>query len=190
MCPVKRPPVGYSFHLDERWRHWAMVKVAKTLRSLGDHLQVGASVRNVYGDPVNIGGRTVIPIARVSYGFGAGRGLGGNEETKSERGGSGGGAGMSARPVGALEITEAGTRFIPLIDPARLGVALMVGLLIGLTIGRGPARRRSVIEKFQETMAPPDDAQHPGALFRYSAPRNRPCPRSQRRRGNRAQCDR
>ena len=47
-----------------------MVKVAKTLRSLGDHLQVGASVRNVYGDPVNIGGRTVIPIARVSYGLG------------------------------------------------------------------------------------------------------------------------
>jgi hypothetical protein len=26
-----------------------MAKVAKTLRSLGDHLQVGASVRNVYG---------------------------------------------------------------------------------------------------------------------------------------------
>jgi len=56
-----------------------MVKVAKTLRSLGDHLQVGASVRNVYGDPVNIGGRTVIPIARVSYGFGA---VGDWEETR------------------------------------------------------------------------------------------------------------
>ena len=26
-----------------------MAKVAKTLHSLGDHLQVGASVRNVYG---------------------------------------------------------------------------------------------------------------------------------------------
>ena len=26
------------------------------------------NVRNVYGDPVNVGGRTVIPIARVSYG--------------------------------------------------------------------------------------------------------------------------
>jgi hypothetical protein len=56
-----------------------MAKVAKTLRSLGDHLQVGASVRNVYGDPVNVGGRTVIPIARVSYGFGAG-GRGGESE--------------------------------------------------------------------------------------------------------------
>jgi uncharacterized spore protein YtfJ len=44
-----------------------MAKVAKTLRSLGDHLQVGASVRNVYGDPVDVGERTVIPIARVSY---------------------------------------------------------------------------------------------------------------------------
>ena len=51
------------------------MKVAKTLRSLGDHLQAGASVRNVYGDPVNIGRRTVIPIARVSYGFGAGGGV-------------------------------------------------------------------------------------------------------------------
>lgn len=119
------------------------MRVAKTLRSLGDHLQVGASVRNVYGDPVNIGRRTVIPIARVSYGFG----VGGSEEADSERGGSGGGAAMSARPVGALEITEAGTRFIPFIDPSRLGMALMLGFLIGLTIGRRPARRRSVIQK-------------------------------------------
>ena len=75
-----------------------MAKVAETLHSLGDHLQVGASVRNVYGDPVDVGGRTVIPIARVSYGFGAGGGARGNEEAESERDGSGGGAGMSARP--------------------------------------------------------------------------------------------
>jgi uncharacterized spore protein YtfJ len=122
-----------------------MVEIAKTLRSLGDHLQVGASVRNVYGDPVNVGGRTVIPIARVSYGFGAGGGVGASKEAEPERGGSGGGAGMSARPVGALEITETGTRFIPFIDPVRLGVALMVGFLIGLTIGHRSARRQSIV---------------------------------------------
>ena len=118
-----------------------MAKVAKTLRSLGDHLQVGATVRNVYGDPVDVGGRTVIPIARVSYGFGAGGRARRSEDAESERGGGGGGAGMSARPVGALEITEAGTRFISFIDPARLGIALIVGFLIGLTISRGPAQR-------------------------------------------------
>jgi uncharacterized spore protein YtfJ len=118
-----------------------MVKVAKTLRSLGDHLQVGASVRNVYGDPINAGGRTVIPIARVSYGFGAGGGAGESEEAGSERVGSGGGAGLSARPAGVLEITEAGTRFIPFIDPTRLGIALAVGFLIGLAVGHRSARR-------------------------------------------------
>ena len=80
-----------------------MVEVATTLRSLGDHLQVSASMRNVYGDPVNVGGRTVIPIARVTYGCGAGGGVGASKEAEPERGGSGGGAGMSARPVGALE---------------------------------------------------------------------------------------
>ena len=52
-----------------------MAKVAKTLRSLSERLQVGASVRNVYGDPVDVGRRTVIPIARVSYGFGPGNNL-------------------------------------------------------------------------------------------------------------------
>ena len=122
-----------------------MSKVAKTLRSLGDHLQVGASARNVYGDPVSVGGRTVIPITRVSYGFGAGGGTGESEEAGSGRGGSDGGAGLSARPVGALEITEAGTRFIPFVDPARLGIALTVGFLICFTIGRRSARRRSVV---------------------------------------------
>jgi hypothetical protein len=48
-------------------------------------------------------------------------------------------------------INEAGRRFIPFIDPARLGVALMVGFLIGLTIGRRSARRRSLVGKpYQE----------------------------------------
>jgi len=121
------------------------IKVAETLRSLGDHLQLGRSVRNVYGDPVIVGGRTVIPIARVSYGFGAGGGVNEGEKAKSKRGGSGGGAGMSARPAGDLEITEAGTRFFPFVDPARLGIALTVGLLVGLGIGRRSARKRSVV---------------------------------------------
>ena len=41
---------------------------------------------------------------------------------------------LTARPVGALEITEAGTRFIPFIDPARLAIALALGSLISLAI--------------------------------------------------------
>jgi len=52
-----------------------MAKVVKTLRSLREHLQVGASVRNVRWRPVDVGGRTVIPITRVSCGFGPGNNL-------------------------------------------------------------------------------------------------------------------
>ena len=83
-----------------------MAKVAETLHSLGDHLQVGASVRNVYGDPVDVGGRTVIPIARVSYGFGAGGGARGSEEAESERGGSGGGAGINNRAENSHQVVR------------------------------------------------------------------------------------
>jgi uncharacterized spore protein YtfJ len=116
-----------------------MLKISKTLRSFGDHLQAGASVTNVYGDPIKVGGRTVIPIARVGYGFGAGGGIR-REGEQPQGGGSGGGAGMRAHPAGALEITDAGTRFIPFVDPARLGVAMMAGFLIGLVIGRSGRR--------------------------------------------------
>jgi uncharacterized spore protein YtfJ len=122
------------------------MKVSKTLHSLVDRLQVGASVRNVYGDAVQVGERTVIPIARVSYGFGAGGRAGGKEKTPPGQNG-GGGAGLSARPVGALEITAAGTRFIAFPDPVRLGAALLAGLILGLTIRRQSARRPSVADR-------------------------------------------
>jgi uncharacterized spore protein YtfJ len=112
-----------------------MAMVMKALGLLSDRLHFGASVRNVFGDPVEVGGRTVIPVARIGYGFGAGGGAGRNEAASSGAG-CGGGAGLSARPVGALEITAGGTRFVPFVDPARLGVVLLVGLLIGFRIGR------------------------------------------------------
>src|SRR5947208_15463026 len=123
------------------------MKVSKALNALADNLRVGASVRNVYGEPVSAGGRTVIPIARVGFGFGAGSRAGGDPETSADGAGSGGGAGMSARPVGALEITEAGTRFIPFIDPVRLGIALVLGIGIGFTVGRRLGQGRAVVDR-------------------------------------------
>ncbi|HXC12849.1 MAG TPA: spore germination protein GerW family protein [Stellaceae bacterium] len=129
------------------------MKVSKTLHALVDRLQVGASVRNVYGDPVQVGDRTVIPIARVSYGFGAGGRASGKEKAPPGQNG-GGGAGLSARPVGALEITAAGTRFIAFPDPARLGAALLIGFLIGLAVNRRAAWRRSVADKIFDDPGP------------------------------------
>ena len=124
-------------HTRVRGGFQVMATVIKILGLLGDRLQSGASVRAVFGDPVEAHGRTVIPVARIGYGFGAGGRAAGNEAASPEDGyGSGGGAGLRARPVGALEITAGGTRFIPFIAPARLGILLLAGFLIGLRIGR------------------------------------------------------
>ena len=108
------------------------------LERLGDSLGSTATVKSVFGEPIQQDGRTVVPIARVAYGFGAGGG-GGDKTGKHEEGGGGGG-GVRAFPAGALEITSAGTRFIPFMNARSLIAAFGAGLLLGaLLIGR---RRR------------------------------------------------
>ena len=119
-----------------------MTTVPELACSIGERLQISASARTMYGDPVTVGGRTVIPIARVvyGYGFGAGRNRGTDSTPDARPGGLGGGAGMLASPVGALEITDAGTRFIRFIDPVRLGIILALAVMLGMAIGRRSLR--------------------------------------------------
>ena len=93
-----------------------------------------ASVEAVFGEPEVIGERTIIPIARVSYGlgFGFGRGEGpaaaeGEPGEKGAGGGGGGGGGVSAMPMAVLEVTPQGTRVVPILDITRIVTA---GLLM------------------------------------------------------------
>ena len=60
-----------------------MNNASEILRSLGERLQGGASVKNVFGDPITVDGKTVIPVARVRYGFGGGGGRHGEAEGMS-----------------------------------------------------------------------------------------------------------
>ena len=104
------------------------------LRTIGNGFQSSATVKNVYGDPISVGDRTVIPVARLSYAFGGG---GGNRESEGapEGGGGGGGGCMSAVPAGVIEITSEGTHFIPFQDWKRLVSVIAVSLVLGLVIG-------------------------------------------------------
>lgn len=103
----------------------------RVLEPIVERLQQSASVESVYGNPIESDQRTVIPVARVAYGFGSG-----GNETEDEDGGFGGGGGLAASPVGALEITDAGTRYIRFDEPRRMIAAFAVGLLVGLRLGR------------------------------------------------------
>ena len=113
--------------------------IAEMMRSLGESLGGGATVRNVYGEPVTIGGRTVIPVARVRYAFGAG---GGSDSTgePGRRGGGGGGGRVWAVPCGYVEITGGGSRFVPIHNSAGMALAALAGVAVGAAIVLGWSR--------------------------------------------------
>ena len=105
---------------------------------MAERIGAKATVKAVFGDPIERDGITIIPVAKVRYGFGGGAGRGpvavgpGPETTEtgfefpaaggeaiSEGGrtagsGAGGGGGMTAEPVGYLEIGPDGASFIPI----------------------------------------------------------------------------
>jgi uncharacterized spore protein YtfJ len=118
-------------------------------------LERSLNIRHVYGEPVQHGDTTVIPVAQVAYGFGAGGGEGPGrawtsgtdkgapgEDSRPKAQGAGGGGGVRMTPVGALEIGPQGTRFIRFrpLAPWLGGAAL--GLAVGWLLARGSRRAR------------------------------------------------
>ena len=71
---------------------------------------------NIVGAPITTpDGVTLIPISRVSFGFGSG---GGTYGQTSERFDGGGGAGVKIDPVAFLVIKDGQTRMMPVAVPA------------------------------------------------------------------------
>ena len=102
------------------------------LQRIGETLGSTATVKSVFGEPIHVNGKTVVPVAKVAYGFGGGFGIGKDKAHADREGeGGGGGGGVRAFPAGALEITDNGTRFVPFIDIGHLVVAFMGGAVVG-----------------------------------------------------------
>lgn len=59
------------------------------LQSLKESI-VAANVKAVYGEPVAAQGRTIIPVAKIIYGYGGGAGTGGVGSSGRGEGGGGG----------------------------------------------------------------------------------------------------
>ncbi len=119
------------------------MSVPEILRTIGEGFQSSATVKNVYGEPISRGDRTVIPITRISYAFGGGGGAHESDQVSqspvSKGRGAGGGGRMSAVPVGALVITSTGTRFIAFRDWRKLASVAAISFALGfLVAGRRP----------------------------------------------------
>src|SRR5712692_1412714 len=109
------------------------------LERLAEKMGAHAKASVVFGEPVERGGVTIVPVARARWGFGGGAG-----SRAGEGGGSGGGGGMMVSPVGYIEMQEGQSRFRPIPDPAaRLPVLIARGAIALLILGAIGRLRRS-----------------------------------------------
>lgn len=99
------------------------------LKTVIEPLSTSAAVKSVFGDPIQAHGRTIIPVARIAYGFGGGTGKGFRLGKPSE--GEGGGGGVVAAPAGVFEISDGGLRFVPLNEKRKLAAVGLAGLCLG-----------------------------------------------------------
>jgi uncharacterized spore protein YtfJ len=94
--------------------------------------EVGASA--CFGAPVERDGHTIIPVARVSFGYGMGFGGGSGgkgvpgdfsdaQTEGGEGGGGGGGGGGSSTPVAIIDITDNDVRISPINDSTRIALS-------------------------------------------------------------------
>jgi len=98
------------------------------LERLAQQIQVNANAKQVYGEPVERDGTTIIPVAKVQWGFGGG-GIG---RGAAERGGGGGGA--RAFPTGFIELRDGKAEFRPIHDPMATALLTAAGLLAGMLL--------------------------------------------------------
>ncbi len=101
------------------------LKLAETISSTG--------IRSVYGEPVEIDGTVLVPVAAVQYGFGAGSAGSTSDPDQDVPGGAGGG-GVSI-PFGAYVSDATGVHFRP-----NLITLLIVGIPFVWVAGRAWAR--------------------------------------------------
>ena len=111
----------------------------KTFEEILTVAQDAITVKRVYGEPYQQNGVTFIPAAAVRGGGGSGEG----DPTENTPGGRGGGIGMSARPVGAYQISGDEVRWVPAADVTKVIITGQIVAIVALLVIRSIFRTRS-----------------------------------------------
>ena len=123
-----------------------MNQAQEILQSIAERFATTASVKQVFGEPIQANGKSIVPVARVEYRLGGGWGGGEQQDNSSspprKGGGGGGGGGVTAYPMGALEVSDAGVRFIHFFDPLQTAKAIAGGLIAFLVLRRLLSRHK------------------------------------------------
>ncbi len=78
------------------------MSLSDVIKTALDQMQYIAKTETVIGEPINIGGTTLIPVSRISVGFAAG---GGGRDDKTNTG-AGTGGGISVIPVAFISVID------------------------------------------------------------------------------------
>ena len=97
---------------------------------LAEALNTSAGAKMIYGEPIEHDGVTIIPVAKLRYGFGGGGGKHGGEE-------GGGGGGEVVQPAGYIELRDGSSRFRAIREPVAFVPLVIAGGLTGLLLARG-----------------------------------------------------
>jgi uncharacterized spore protein YtfJ len=100
------------------------------LDRMAERFGATANAATIFGAPIERDEITVIPVAKVAYGFGGGRGQGSGGD------GSGGGGGIRVSPVGYIEMRNGGAAYKPIRNWAELIPAIAAGGLLMLLCGK------------------------------------------------------
>lgn len=121
----------------EEQRDGATHDGATVAEKIGRMIGRNANARVVYGDAVERDGITVIPVAKVKYGFGGG----GGHNDKNHGEGGGGGGGVHVIPIGYIEIKDGISEFRPIRDPALVTRVILAGSVMAFFLLRKLLKR-------------------------------------------------
>lgn len=84
------------------------------LQNVVQTLEKTLNTKQVFGEPLEIAGVTLVPVMDLTYGFGGGSGEGRNKENEGGTGGGGGGAARLA-PKAIIVIHEGNVSVMPVV---------------------------------------------------------------------------
>lgn len=102
------------------------------LEDLMKKLADNAKATLIFADPVEREGMTIIPVAKMMWGFGGG----GGSDKKNAAGGTGGAGGIRTIPVGFIQLKGGKARFQPIFDAGKIIMLFAVWGLLGYLIVR------------------------------------------------------
>jgi len=114
------------------------------LEKLAERVGGKASIKAVFGEPISRNGKTIVPVAKIRWGFGGGTGTGPSSQAADAPvgtgTGTGAGGGVTAEPIGYLEIGDEGAAFKPIAAAYPSPVFLLAAGFAGSLVIRAIAR--------------------------------------------------